>query len=66
MDRDSVSIDEQIACVKREISMRRNVYPRWVALEKMKPEVMEKEIVRMEAVLVTLARVKQEMEPNLF
>jgi hypothetical protein len=66
MSSDSVSIDDQISCVRRELTMRKNTYPRWVALEKMSRAVMDREIARMEAVLVTLARVKQDAEPGLF
>ena len=47
---------EQIACVKREIAMRRRVYPRWVSTGRMKREAAEREIETMEEVLVTLEK----------
>ncbi|WP_291295346.1 hypothetical protein [Elioraea sp.] len=49
-----VPIAEQIACVTREIEMRRRVYPRWVQDGRMKPTKAQAEIEAMEAVLATL------------
>jgi hypothetical protein len=51
-------IDEQIACVKREIEMRRRVYPRWVQEGKMKQAKADAEIEAMEAVLATLRGIR--------
>jgi hypothetical protein len=51
-----VTLAEQIACVERELAMRRRVYPRWVGRGQMKPGAAEEEIRRMEAVLETLKR----------
>jgi len=49
-----VSLDEQIACVEREIAMRRRVYPKWVGKGRMTPARADHEIETMEAVLRTL------------
>lgn len=49
-----MSIDDQIACVKREIGMREKVYPRWIEQKKMTQAKADKEIETMKAVLVTL------------
>lgn len=49
-----VSIDAQIACVKREISMREYVYPNQVARGKMTTKQAEDGIAAMKAVLNTL------------
>lgn len=49
-----VRIDDQIACVTREIAMRRKVYPRWVAAGKMTQAKADTEISCMLAVLATL------------
>lgn len=46
-----VSLDDMIACVKREIQLRRRVYPRWVQNGNMKQSTADEEIRRMEAVL---------------
>ncbi len=48
------TIEEQIACVKREISMRERVYPRWVAAAKMSQHRADHELECMRAVLRTL------------
>lgn len=48
------SIDNQIACVKREISMRKYVYPNQVARGKMTEKQASDGIATMEAVLNTL------------
>lgn len=50
----TVTLADQIACVKRELAMRRGVYPRWVATDRMKPEKAAAEIAAMEAVLITV------------
>ena len=47
-------IYSQIKCVKREISMRKRVYPRMVMTERLTPAEAEAEIKTMEAVLKTL------------
>jgi hypothetical protein len=49
-----VSIEDQIACVEREIVMRRKVYPRWVGAKKMGKASADRELRAMEAVLDTL------------
>lgn len=53
-----VNIEEQIASVEREIGMRRQVYPRRVADNRMTQAHADLEIRRMEAVLKTLRAVK--------
>lgn len=55
-----ITLHEQIECVKREISMRRRVYPRWIAAGKMTAESGDREIARMQAVLSTLERVQHD------
>lgn len=52
-----IRLDEQIACVKRELTARRRVYPRMVAGERMTQERAAREIACMEAVLLTLREV---------
>jgi hypothetical protein len=49
-----VSLDDQIACVRRELALRRNVYKRRVLDKKMTQEVADRELVHMDAVLETL------------
>lgn len=49
-----ITIEDQIVCVRREIGMRKRVYPRWVENGKMKMDQADREIAVMEAVLTTL------------
>ena len=53
-----IGIDEQIACVSREIDLRVRVYPRRVADRKMSQALADKQIAAMQAVLDTLLRVR--------
>lgn len=48
------TIEEQIKCVKREIAMRKRVYPKWVKYNRMKQEEADHEITCMESVLKTM------------
>jgi len=58
----SVTIEQQLACVRREIAMRERVYPRWVEQGKMKPESAKRELDSMRAVLETLQGIGQDSE----
>lgn len=55
----TLSLDDQIACAKREIGKRRYVYPRSVANQRMTQITMDKEIAAMEAILATLEAIKE-------
>lgn len=48
------TLDDQIACVDREIRMRRRVYPRQVSAGRMSQQTADREIALMSAVLETL------------
>ena len=50
----SIPLPDQIACVRREISMRRRVYPGWVSSGRMTQDQADQELARMQAVLETL------------
>jgi hypothetical protein len=54
----SISLRQQIACVKREIADRRNWCVRRVAAGTMKQVDADREIATMEAVLDTLCRLE--------
>ena len=60
-----VPLDDQIACVERELQMRRTVYGNRVSKNKMSVAQMNKEVGAMEAVLETLRAVKLQREPKL-
>lgn len=50
----AVPLADQIAAVRREIALRRRVYPKWVEAGRMKAEAADREIAAMQAVLDTL------------
>lgn len=50
----SVSIEQQIACVRREIGFREHVYARRVSDGKMTQKLADRELAAMRAVLATL------------
>lgn len=54
----AISLDEQIACIDRELELRRRVYGRRVADGTMTPSRADLEMRRMEAVRESLQRVK--------
>jgi hypothetical protein len=61
-----VTIDDMLACVRREIGMRRRVYPRWVEQSKMSAADADREIETMEAVHTHLLAEKERQNPSLF
>lgn len=58
----TVSLDGQIAVVKREIHMRETNYPRWVAAGRMTQEMASYQLTAMRAVLATLEGHKKQGE----
>lgn len=50
----TVLVRDQIACVRRELALRKNVYPGFVKRGKMSQEEADKEIDRMQAVHDTI------------
>ena len=57
----AITIEEQIACVERELRFRRRVYPRWVKDGKLTDQAASLEVLRMVEVLETLARVRDDI-----
>lgn len=55
----AVLIDDQIACITREIGFRERLYPRWVEQKKLTQAAADAELERMRAVLSTLQGIKQ-------
>lgn len=49
-----ITLEQQIACVRRELKMREKVYPRWVLEGRMTQEKATRETLSMHAVLATL------------
>ena len=57
-----ITIEEQIACIERELGMRVKLYPRWVKGGKLTQAAADEELARMRAVLLTLQRVQQGLD----
>lgn len=53
-----IDLQEQVACVKREIGMRERVYPNWVARGKMTQEKADHELAAMREVLDSLGKLQ--------
>ena len=53
-DRTKFSLDEQIACARREVKMRQSMYPKWVSLRRMAAHTAEIELGKMQAIVETL------------
>lgn len=53
----SVTLEQQIACLRRELALRERVYPKWVASGRMTPVGADRELDAMRAALQTLVRV---------
>jgi hypothetical protein len=56
-----IDIDQQIACVTRELGYRERVYARRIGAGKMTQRLADREMAAMKAVLETLRRVRQGM-----
>ncbi len=59
-NRSMVSLAEQIACVQRELTFRRRLYPRWVTDRKISQAKADAELRAMEAVLISLLHLVEE------
>jgi hypothetical protein len=60
-----ITFDDMIACVRRELALRKRVYPKWVAEERMSEAKAEHEIAVMQAIHDHLMRVAGRLEENL-
>lgn len=49
-----IPLTEQLACAKRELALRRAVYPGWLKSGKLTPDAAKKELARMHAIVETL------------
>lgn len=58
------TLQEQVACLARELAVRRNVYRKWVSSGKMKHETATHEIECMEAALETVEKVRDLAETS--
>ncbi len=61
-----MTLEQQIACVRRELAMRQRVYPKWVTAGRMTQQQADHEVNAMTAVLATLERVQSEQRAKAF
>ncbi len=65
-----ITLDRQVAEVRREVGLRRRVYPRWVSQGKMTQVEADRRIEAMEAVQKTLENLRDSVarmqKPDLF
>jgi hypothetical protein len=54
-----VTLEQQIAEVKRELAMRERCYPKWCSEKRMLPEKADKYLSHMRAVLRTLTNLQE-------
>lgn len=54
-----ITIQDQIACIERELRQRARAYPRWVEAGRMTQAKADLETARMAAVLETLRGIEQ-------
>ncbi len=59
-----ITIDEQIAEVKREIAMRNKVYPKWIEAGSLAKAKADFQILAMEAVLISLQDLAKKTAPQ--
>lgn len=60
-----ITLEQQIACVRRELALRQRVYPKWVSAGRMKQADADKELAAMQAVHDTLSAIAKERQPEL-
>lgn len=53
------TIQDQIVEIKREIGLRRFLYPKWLEARKYSQQTLDRQLARMEAVLETLEEVER-------
>ena len=62
----SYTIGTKIRCIKRELAMRRRVYPRRVKSGRMTQALADRQIAIMESILQDYEQEQSEREPELF
>jgi hypothetical protein len=60
-----ISWDDMIGCAKRELLMRKRLYPRWVAEERISQQKADHEIACMAKILEHLLQAAGRREENL-
>lgn len=61
-----IPLEVQLGCARRELALRGQCYPRWVASGKMPALKAEQELQAMEAIVATLTRLHEAAQLQLF
>lgn len=48
---DAITLADQVACLRRELALRKSVYPKWVKLGKMTEREADRQIEVMQSIL---------------
>lgn len=54
-----ISLDQQIACLARELAVRERCYPKWVVEHRMLQTKADHELAAMRAAITTLKSIKE-------
>lgn len=54
-----ITLEQQIACIRRELALRQRNYPRWVADGRMKQAESDHQLAAMQAAHDTLMKLKE-------
>lgn len=57
IDPATISIEDQLACARRELAMRERVYKRGIESGKLDSAICERELAGMQAIVITLQRI---------
>lgn len=58
-----IPLVDQLACAKRELRLRRNVYPEWTRKGRISKDTAALELARMEAIVATLEELAAKEPP---
>lgn len=61
----AITIEQQLACARRELALRRNVYPKMTFSGRMKPEEAERELAAMSAIVETLLKLASDRDEQM-
>jgi hypothetical protein len=63
--REPATFDDMIACVRRELALRKRCYPKWVGEDRMSQQHAEHELACMQAIHDHLMRAAGRLEDKL-
>jgi hypothetical protein len=60
-----ISLEHQLACARRELRMRRQLYPAWVQMGRMRQSTADFELAAMEAIALTIQHLLEQESPQM-